>query len=156
MSEGDDYYRQVAFDTLEQREATIRWIEKCGSKFWCVLAFFPCMRISSCNSHRNNGACKNWCARASATTKQLTANLNGPLLEMVAGYLKGEHNKNIDSLRDGSESKICCSRSRALAALFFPGAPIYKDGARHCTRSHSTMTITIEYSIHVTVSLALR
>ena len=67
---------------------------------------FPCTRIYSYNLCRSNGACKKWSARASATTKQLTANLNGPLLEMLAGYLEDNHNKSIDSLRDGSESNL--------------------------------------------------
>ena len=96
---------------VEQREATIRWIEKCGSNFRCVHAFFPCAHIYSCNLCRSSGACKKWSARASATTKQLTTNLNGPLLEMLASYLEGEHNKSIDSLRDGSESNLLQSLS---------------------------------------------
>ena len=68
---------------------------------------------------------------------------------MLAGYLEGEHNKNIDSLRDGSESKIRCSRSRALAAPFFPGAPIYKDGAEpmlpSCEESNHALLSSLRY-----------
>ena len=111
---------------IDQREATIRWIEKKGAELWCVfVGAFAALLLPLMAFVRRSGECTRWKTRASRETKHLVKDVNAPLLELLAQYAGDDEPDCIDFFRDGgplfndgAEGSLCdCEESnRALIA----------------------------------------
>ena len=120
---------------IEARAAYLRYVV---FSTLCVLSMVICCRRS--------GACKEWLGRASVGIRQLSANVNGPLLHELAAQIGFVDTSCIEFFRTGAGINCCLNLVR-VACTLVRGAPLLDDGEgvhlAECTSSNMELLASL-------------
>ena len=79
-----------------------------------MVRFLISMRASPA---RADGSCEDWLRKASAPTKRLSAEVNGPMLKCLAKIAQAKNRKAVETFRKGLLRCHCCA---LLCTLLLP------------------------------------